>query len=175
MVAFVTGMAGQLRDCGIELLVEDLDVTGDSLFQQLRWPNEFETLFTMRSLSADPDADLEAFESSHATSAEQEIDANPGGYRSAVADQLILQAREIDRPGRAGRTCMGACRMSWCRTCLRGRSGSTPAGPRSPIASGVPTDPSTRACRGIAWDIAGLDPGPPGTGALPSDHAPRIE
>jgi ABC-type transport system substrate-binding protein len=94
MVALAQGMAGQLRDCGIELLVDDLDVTGDSLFQQLRWPNEFETLFTMRSLNADPDADLEAFESTHASSAEQEIDANPGGYRSAVADQLIHQARE---------------------------------------------------------------------------------
>ena len=71
----------QLRDCGIELQVEDLDLTGDSLLQQLRWPNDFDTLLTMRALAADPDADLEAFESSHATSADQEVDANPGGYR----------------------------------------------------------------------------------------------
>ncbi len=69
-------------------------MTGDSVLEQLRWPNDFDTLFTMRSLATDPDADLEAFESSHATSADEEIDANPGGYRSAVADQLILQARE---------------------------------------------------------------------------------
>ena len=64
------------------------------MLQQLRWPNEFETLFTMRSLSADPDAELEAFESSHATSCRGGDDANPGGDRSAVADQLILQASD---------------------------------------------------------------------------------
>jgi ABC-type transport system substrate-binding protein len=93
MLAFAQGAAGQLRECGIELLVEDLDLTGDSLLEQLRWPNHFDTLLTMRALGPDPDHDLQAFESSHATSAEQEVDANPGGFRSAEADELIDQGR----------------------------------------------------------------------------------
>ena len=98
LLAFAHSVATQVHDCGIELQVDDLDLTGDSLFQQLRWPNDFDTLLTMRALGADPDADLEAFESSHATSADQEVDANPGGYHSSEADQLIRQARETTDP-----------------------------------------------------------------------------
>ncbi len=94
LLAFIQSVAGQLHDCGIELLVNDLDLTGDSLLQQLQWPNDFDTLLTVRALGPDPDHDLQAFEGSHATSADQEVDANPGGYHSTVADQLIRQGRE---------------------------------------------------------------------------------
>ena len=94
LLAFAHSVATELLDCGIELQVQELDLTGDSLFEQLRWPNDFDTLLTMRALGADPDADLQAFESSHATNADQEVDANPGGYRSSTADQLIRRARE---------------------------------------------------------------------------------
>ncbi len=52
LLAFIQSVAGQLHDCGIELLVHDLDLTGDSLLQQLRWPNDFDTLLTMRALGA---------------------------------------------------------------------------------------------------------------------------
>ena len=95
LLSFAHSVATQVHDCGIDLQVEELDLTGDSLFTQLRWPNDFDTLLTMRGLGADPDADLEAFESSHATSADpdHEVDANPGGYRSTTADQLIRDAR----------------------------------------------------------------------------------
>ena len=102
LLAFAHSVAAQVHDCGIDLQVQELDLTGDSLFEQLRWPNDFDTLLTMRPLGVDPDADLEAFESSHATSADQEVDANPGGYSSAAADRLIRQARETsDRTVRA--------------------------------------------------------------------------
>ena len=101
LLAFVQGVSTQLRDCGIELEVQDLDLTGDSLLQQLRWPNDFDTLLTMRALSADSDPDVQAFESSHATSADQEVDANPGGFHSTEADKLIRQARRTtDRAAR---------------------------------------------------------------------------
>ncbi len=94
LLAFAQSVATQVRDCGIDLQVQDLDLTGDSVFEQLRWPNDFDTLLTMRALAVDPDADLESFESSHATTADQEVDANPGGYSSSAADKLIRQARE---------------------------------------------------------------------------------
>ena len=86
-------VAEQLRECGIELIVEDLDVTGDRLLEQLRWPNDFDTLLTLRSLGVDPDADLQAFESQHATSADREAGSNPGGFRSAGVDRLVARAR----------------------------------------------------------------------------------
>ncbi len=102
LLAFVQGVSTQLQDCGIELQVQDLDLTGDSLLQQLRWPNDFDTLLTMRTLAADPDPDVQAFESSHATSADQEVDANPGGFHSTEADKLIREARRTT--ARAART-----------------------------------------------------------------------
>ena len=54
----------------------------------------------MRALGVDPDADLEAFEGKHATSADpdHEVDANPGGYKSSTTDQLIRQARAATDP-----------------------------------------------------------------------------
>jgi ABC-type transport system substrate-binding protein len=86
-------VSDQLRDCGIELQVEELDVTGDQLLDQMRWPNDFDTLLTLRSTGVDPDADLIAFEGSHATSADQEVDANPGGFSSKGVDRRIAEAR----------------------------------------------------------------------------------
>ena len=93
LLAMMQAVAEQLRECGIELLVEDLDVTGDRLLEQLRWPNDFDTLLTLRSLGVDPDADLQAFESQHATRADREVGSNPGGFRSAGVDRLVARAR----------------------------------------------------------------------------------
>jgi ABC-type transport system substrate-binding protein len=93
LLTMLRAVASQLRDCGIELDIEDLDVTGDQLLDQMRWPNDFDTLLTLRSTGVDPDADLIAFEGSHATSADQEIDANPGGFSSKGVDRRIAEAR----------------------------------------------------------------------------------
>ena len=144
---FAHSVATQLRDCGIELQVQELDLTGDSLFEQLRWPNDFDTLLTMRGLGLDPDADLEAFESSHATSADQEVDANPGGYSSSTADQLIRRSARDDGPGGPRRTCMAGCRMCSTGTCPRGRSGTTRSGRPSRTGCVVPTAASTPGSR----------------------------
>jgi len=93
LLAMMQATAEQLRDCGIELIVEDLDVTGDRLLEQLRWPNHFDTLLTLRSLGADPDTDLQAFESQHVTTADREVDSNPGGFRSNGVDRRVARAR----------------------------------------------------------------------------------
>jgi len=100
LLAMMQAAAEQLRECGIELLIEDLDVTGDRLLEQLRWPNDFDTLLTLRSLAVDPDPDLVAFEGAHATTADpdHEVDSNPGGFRSAGVDRRLERARAtLDR------------------------------------------------------------------------------
>ncbi|MET0771746.1 MAG: ABC transporter substrate-binding protein [Candidatus Limnocylindrales bacterium] len=103
LLAMMQAAAEQLRECGIELIVEDLDVTGDRLLEQLRWPNDFDTLLTLRSLGVDPDADLQAFESQHATTADRPMDSNPGGFRDAGVDRRVTRARTILDPQRRTR------------------------------------------------------------------------
>jgi peptide/nickel transport system substrate-binding protein len=93
LLAMIQAVAGQLRECGIELTLEDLDVTGDRLLEQLRWPNDFDTLLTLRALGADPDTDLQAFESQHATSADHVSGSNPGGFASDGVDERVARAR----------------------------------------------------------------------------------
>lgn len=103
LMAMMQAVAGQLRECGIELLVEDLDVTGDRLLEQLRWPNDFDTLLVLRPLGTDPDADLQAFEGAHATTADPDhaVDSNPGGFRSGGVDRRVARARAtLDRDER---------------------------------------------------------------------------
>ena len=93
LLAMMQAASEQLRECGIELIIEDLDVTGDRLLEQLRWPNDFDTLLTLRSLGVDPDSDLQAFESEHVTTADREVDSNPGGFRSTGVDRRVARAR----------------------------------------------------------------------------------
>ena len=157
-------------------------MTGDSVLEQLRWPNDFDTLLTMRSLATDPDADLEAFESSHATSGRRGDRCQPGWLSSsAVADQLIRQARETtDTAVRAdlyGRLQDVLDRdvpawpiwydTDWSAMADRVR------GPDGPI------DPSQPR---FDWDVGALDAGRARSGVRsdrvimrprPSDHAPR--
>lgn len=97
LLAFAQGAAAQLRDCGIELVVRDLDLTGDLLLSQLQWPNDFDTVLVTNMLGVDPDHDLRAVEGAHATTADNPADANPGGFTSARIDALI-------EAGRAGAT-----------------------------------------------------------------------
>ena len=101
LLAFAQGAAKELADCGIELDVEQLDLTGDQLLSQLQWPNDFDTVLVTQALGEDPDQDLQAFESSHATSADNPADANPGGYSSVAADRMIAAGRlTTDRAAR---------------------------------------------------------------------------
>jgi len=93
MLTFGRAAAVALATCGIELLVVDLDLTGDLMVRQLQWPNPFDTVLMTRVLGVDPDHDMEAYASEHATSESNPADANPGGYSSAAADALIAEAR----------------------------------------------------------------------------------
>ncbi|MDQ3492890.1 MAG: ABC transporter substrate-binding protein, partial [Chloroflexota bacterium] len=103
LLAFIRAAAEQLRDCGIELVVRELDLATDVLLEQLRWPNEFETLLLARPLAIDPALDFAAFEGSQATSAQHPTGANPGGHASPQLDALLVEARRVPQTGdRAG-------------------------------------------------------------------------
>jgi ABC-type transport system substrate-binding protein len=93
LLAFGYAAAEQLAECGIELTVEELDLTGDTMLDQLLWPNDFDTLLLARQLGADPDTDVVTFESSRVTTDANRADANAGGFTSELADHLIADAR----------------------------------------------------------------------------------
>jgi ABC-type transport system substrate-binding protein len=93
LFTFANAAATQLKDCGIELSVEELDLTGGTMLEQLLWPNDFDTLLLSRTLGPDPDGAVRAFESSRITTEENQADANPSGFTSALADHLIADAR----------------------------------------------------------------------------------
>lgn len=102
LFTFANQAAEQLGECGIELRVEELDLTGDTMLDQLLWPNDFDTMLITRPLGVDPNSAVRAFESSHITSEENRADANPSGFTSALADHLIASAREtLDEAERA--------------------------------------------------------------------------
>ena len=93
LFTFANAAAEQLSDCGIEFLVEELDLTGDTMLNQLLWPNDFDTLLIARSLGPDPDSAVRVFETSRVTTEENRADSNPSGFTSALADHLIESAR----------------------------------------------------------------------------------
>ena len=68
LFTFANEAAAQLAECGIELVVEELDLTGGTMLDQLLWPNDFDTLLLARPLGPDPDSAVRAFESSRITS-----------------------------------------------------------------------------------------------------------
>ncbi len=102
LFTFANQAAEQLADCGIELIVEELDLTGDTMLSQLSWPNDFDTLMWLRRLGPDPDRAVRAFESSRITTEENQADENPSGFTSEIVDFHVAQAREtIDEAERA--------------------------------------------------------------------------
>ncbi len=94
LFTFANDAAEQLRDCGIELIVEELDLTGDTMLNQLRWPNDFDTLLWLRRLGPDPDSAVRAFESSRSTSEDNIADENPSGFTSELVDFWVASARD---------------------------------------------------------------------------------
>jgi peptide/nickel transport system substrate-binding protein len=93
LFTFANEASTQLAECGIELVVEELDLTGGTMLEQLLWPNDFDTLLLARTLGPDPDGAVRVFESSRITTEENQADANPSGFTSALADHLIASAR----------------------------------------------------------------------------------
>jgi ABC-type transport system substrate-binding protein len=167
LLAFAQAAAQQLAECGIELKVKQLDLTGDLLLAQLKWPNDFDTVLLTRQLGSDPDQDVVAFEASHATTADNTADANPGGYSSPDADRLIAQARlTLDQGARKGlygqlQDQLEKDEPAWpiwydqAWSALSNRISS----PNGPIDPGAPR---------FWWNVAAWKLGPPPSGATPA-------
>ncbi len=94
LFAFANQAAQQLEECGIELVVDELDLTGYTMLSQLQYPNDFDTLMWSRWLGPDPDSAVRAFESSRSTSKQNIADENPSGFQSELVDFHVASARE---------------------------------------------------------------------------------
>lgn len=94
LFTFANDAAGQLKECGIGLDVEELDLTGTTMLDQLQFPNDFDTLLWLRTLGPDPDSAVRVFESSRVTTEENVADENPSGFTSSLADHFISSARQ---------------------------------------------------------------------------------
>ncbi|MEX1297331.1 MAG: ABC transporter substrate-binding protein [Candidatus Limnocylindrales bacterium] len=84
----------QLAECGIELIVDELDLTGGDTLNQMRYPNDFDTLMWTRRLGTDPDTAVRAFESTRVTTEDNVADENPSGFVSELVDFHVAAARE---------------------------------------------------------------------------------
>ncbi len=94
LFTFANQAVEQLQECGIELIVEELDLTGDAMLTQLTYPNDFDTLMWSRWLGTDPDSAVRAFESSRVTDEDNRADENPSGFTSELVDHHVASARE---------------------------------------------------------------------------------
>lgn len=97
---FATEARDELRACGIELTVRELDVSGGALLDQLQWPNDFDTLLVTRELAVDPQLDLEAYEGRHVTTEANPGDLDIGGWSDVRSDALLQHARGEQDPAR---------------------------------------------------------------------------
>ena len=129
-----TQAAEQLTECGIELIVDELDLTGYTMLSQLQYPNDFDTLMWSRWLGPDPDSAVRAFESSRITSEDNVADENPSGFSQSWSISIVASAREtMDEEERvAAYTEVQSELTSSSRT---GRSGMTRPPARSRSAS----------------------------------------
>ena len=93
LFTFANQAVEQLKECGIELIVEELDLTGDAMLTQLTWPNDFDTIMWSRWLGPDPDSAVRAFESSRITTEQNQADENPSGFTSELVDHHVAAAR----------------------------------------------------------------------------------
>lgn len=94
LFTFANAATEHLRECGIELIVDELDLTGGDTLNQMRYPNDFDTLMWTRWLGTDPDTAVRAFESSRVTTEENVADENPSGFVSELVDFHVASARE---------------------------------------------------------------------------------
>ena len=94
LFTFANAATEHLKECGIELVVDELDLTGGDTLNQLRYPNDFDTLMWTRWLGTDPDTAVRAFESSRVTTEENVADENASGFVSELVDFHVAAARE---------------------------------------------------------------------------------
>jgi ABC-type transport system substrate-binding protein len=92
LAALAAAMSVELRGCGIDLAVRQVDFTSELILSQLEWPNTFDLfLATVRS-GPDPDIDLGWLGSDHVTDARDPGDANFGGWSDLATDRLLAEA-----------------------------------------------------------------------------------
>ena len=99
LFTFASAATTQLAECGIELIVDELDLTGGDMLNQMRYPNDFDTLMWTRWLGSDPDTAVRAFESSRATTEDHVADENASGFHSELVDFHVAEARTTMKQG----------------------------------------------------------------------------
>jgi len=138
-----TPRPAQLKECGIDLQVQELDLTGDLVLSQQPMAQRL----SIRCWSAAPwettrTTTWRAFESSHAHDRRRPRRCQPRGYVSADADRLIAAAeRRLRRP--TGRPVCAAASGPWSVINRAGRSGMRRRGrgyrPASVLRAGLST------------------------------------
>ena len=99
-LAFAQLARDQLKDCGIEVNVQEGDLNTVLIPKVLDYPNEFDTYLGGWSTALDPD-DYSIFHSSEIPSAEVKSANNFPGWKNARADQLLEAGRqELDQAKR---------------------------------------------------------------------------
>ncbi|MFI5253901.1 MAG: ABC transporter substrate-binding protein [Candidatus Limnocylindrales bacterium] len=91
LAALAAGLSVDLRDCGIELTVQEVAFSSDVILAALEWPNTFDVFLAALHEGPDPDVDLGWLGSSHVTTAMDPGDANFGGWSDQTTDDLLAQ------------------------------------------------------------------------------------
>ncbi|HET7677126.1 MAG TPA: ABC transporter substrate-binding protein [Candidatus Limnocylindrales bacterium] len=101
-LAFARAAAEQLAECGIELRVQESELSSSDLLRQLEYPNDFDTFLHAYGLGADPSLDLGVLHSARVTSEQKPGDANIGGWADPETDRLLdAAAASTDEGARA--------------------------------------------------------------------------
>ena len=99
-LAFAELARDQLKECGIEVVVQEADLNTVLIPKVLDYPNDFETYLGGWSTALDPD-DYSIFHSSEIPSKEVPSANNFPGWKNAKADELLENGRtELDQEKR---------------------------------------------------------------------------
>ncbi len=99
-LAFAELARDQLKDCGIEVTVQEADLNTVLIPNVLDYPNKFDTYLGGWSTALDPD-DYSIFHSSEIPSKATPSANNFPGWKNATADQLLAAWSHRARPGQA--------------------------------------------------------------------------
>jgi ABC-type transport system substrate-binding protein len=91
LAALARAMAAELRGCGIDLAVRQVDFTSELILSQLEWPNTFEVFLATVRTGNDPEVDLGWLGSDHVTGPANPGDANFGGWSDPATDRLLAE------------------------------------------------------------------------------------
>jgi ABC-type transport system substrate-binding protein len=91
LAALAAATSVELRGCGIELAVRQVDFTSELILTQLEWPNDFDVFLATVRTGSDPDVDLGWLGSGHVTGPVNPGDANFGGWSDPATDWLLAE------------------------------------------------------------------------------------